>query len=158
MVVERRDDRRVDGRLLAPGVAVIYVERIAVAVDLPDAWYGDGGPSIVIIIDGEEIGWSLVGILDPKEAPRAVEREEVGRGLFGLKGGIGTLESEEPCVHREAVPLVDFRVLPFVALRKGGSAEGEGEEEGEDALSHGTKCWEGKWCCCFAIARIAISY
>ena len=70
---------------------------------------------------------ALVGILDPVEAPSAVERHAIGVVLvaIGALRGLGRVEDLVIGVHRGTVDLVYLRVVP---LREGLSTERYGRQ------------------------------
>ena len=105
---------RVVAELLAPGIAHVDVDGVAVAVELPHAGHGDGVPAPVVEVRAPEVGGPGVGMAHPEEFPHAVERHEVfGLLLDAARGHIGRLVGEEARVHRRAVDGVHPGVVPL---------------------------------------------
>ena len=101
-----------------PGVAVVDVEGVAVAVELPDAGDGDAGPVLVVEAHGLEAGGGIDGLVEvfvPAEFPVAVE---VNGGDVRTHAG----------AHGEAVHLGDEGVLPFGGGGSRGAYEGADDQ------------------------------
>ena len=65
--------RGIVGVLATPGITYIDIERVTVAVELPDGWYLHFVPSKVVEVGAEEVCWTGIGILYPVELPGSVQ-------------------------------------------------------------------------------------
>ena len=59
----------------------VYIHRITVSVQFPDAGHGHISPFAVVERQGIKIRWTLVGMLHPIKFPLSVQRKEVIRSL-----------------------------------------------------------------------------
>ena len=78
MILFGRHLGRVVLELLTPCVTHIDIDRIAIAVQLPNGRHLHVVPSFVVVAYSPEIGWTSLGITYPEEFPSTVERHEVG--------------------------------------------------------------------------------
>ena len=99
-----------------PSVADVYIDWVAIAVQLPHTWHLQVIPALVVIAYGKEIGWTLVGILNPVESPGAVERKTVWVVLIAIDSSclLGRVENLVRGVHWSAIDLIEFGVTPLV--------------------------------------------
>ena len=105
---------RIVFKLLAPGVADVEVDRIAVAVQFPEPRNGHLAPCAVVEAGTKEVRGTLLGVAHPREFPRPVEVEEAFGGVrVAPPGGVCGFVGEEGGVHLLPVDLVDRRVEPF---------------------------------------------
>jgi len=118
---------RIVAEVVAPRISDVHIDRITVAVHLPHARYLDRIPRRVVVVHGVEVRGALVGILDPVEAPSAVERHAIGVVLVAICAlrGLGRVEDLVIGVHRGTVDLVYLRVVP---LREGLRTERYGRQ------------------------------
>ena len=98
-----------------PRVANVYVDGIAVAVELPHCGYLHIVPALVVERRGEEVGGTLVGVLNPVESPCAIERETIWTLLIAIcaLGAGHALENLVGRVHRLAIDCIYVGVLPL---------------------------------------------
>ena len=94
MIVAHRHLRRVAVELVAPGVADVDVLRVAVAVELPEAGHGHGGPGGVVEVGGLEAGGAHVGRWNPVEFPQSIEAQKVIRFGHSALDGLMIFERE----------------------------------------------------------------
>ena len=114
MVVFGRHIRRIVLVVVAPGVADVHIDRVAVAVKFPHGGHIKLVPALVVKILFPEICGSAVQVAHPVEFPWSVKAHEVRAFFFGAGGGcIGVFVGEISRVHRQTVDRVDIGVLPL---------------------------------------------
>ena len=117
MIIFDRHIRRIALELIAPGISAFDIQRITIAVHLPQAGNGEVIPSFVVKINFIEVERPLVGIPHPVEFPGSVNRHKVGGLLlFTLQGRIFRFIGEIMRVHRGTVDSIHFRIHPFRLL------------------------------------------
>ena len=117
MIIFHRYLWRITLKLVHPAVANVHIERIAIAIELPNARHWHLSPSAIIVAHLVEVRRPLVCILHPKELPSAVQRHEVGAGLLVSSTGLSLiLVSEEVGMHRQSVHRIHLRILPLIFL------------------------------------------
>ena len=115
MVLLDGDVGRVVAEVATPSVTNVYIDRVAIAVQLPHSGNLHIIPALVVERGSVEVGGTLVGILHPVEAPCAVERETICALLVAICAlGIShVLENLVGRVHRLAVNCIYVGILPL---------------------------------------------
>ena len=116
MVLLNRHIGRVVAEVATPSVADVYIDWVAIAVQLPHTWHLQVVPALVVIAYGKEIGWTLVGILNPVESPSAVERKAIGVVEVAIDPSclLGRTENLVRGVHWSAIDLIELGITPLV--------------------------------------------
>ena len=107
-------------KMAVPGVAVVGVDRVPVAVELPDSGHRHCAPAGIVEFDGLEAAFALGVAVKPAEFPGAVQAQG---GAFATHAG----------AHREPAGFIHIRVLPVRQLlggtHKGRRAKGCAAED-----------------------------
>ena len=116
VVLLNRHIGRVVAEVATPSVADVYIDWVAIAVQLPHTWHLQVAPALVVIACCEEIGWTLVGILNPVESPSAVERKTVWVVEVAICSCclLGRAENLVRGVHWSSIDLIELGVTPLV--------------------------------------------
>ena len=69
VVLSDGDEGRVILELVVPWIDRIAVQRVSVAIDLPDTRYGHRAPALVVEAEAPEVPRALIGMAHPVEAP-----------------------------------------------------------------------------------------
>ena len=125
VVFGRRDGRRILVPA-APGITGIDIDRIAIAVELPQAGDVHPAPGFFDIVGPPEIDGALVRAPHPVEMPFPAQRNDLG--LIG----------PERAVHRKTVDGIDVGILPF------GESLGPARSGGQQKQAYGKKQFSHK--------------
>ena len=108
--------RRIVGKIASPSIAYVNIYRVAITIHLPHCRHLHRAPRCVVVTYCEEVGRTLVGILNPVESPSAVERKAIGVVLIAIDPSclLGGVENLVRGVHWSAIYLVEFGVTPLV--------------------------------------------
>ena len=134
VVVDLADVGGLAVKLGFPGIAHVLVGRVAIAVQLEDAGYGEVLPGGIVVVGLEEVRRTLAVVLHEVELPHTLHGEVVGRArLVVALCLVDVLESEEGRTARLPVLLVDVHVLPSGRVLCHGAlpAEGKGTTHGD---------------------------
>ena len=82
IIVLLLDVGRIGRELSSPSITDILVNNVAITIQFEQAGYGEFYPTAIIVINGEEILWSLVVVLDKVEVPHALQRHISVTELF----------------------------------------------------------------------------
>ena len=81
VIIFYRHFRRIVFKVSPPCKTNVYIHRITVSVQFPDAGHGHISPFAVVERLGIKIRWTLVGMLHPIKFPLSMQRKEVIRSL-----------------------------------------------------------------------------
>ncbi len=107
--------RRIAFELVAPGVSVVHIYCVAIAVEFPHAGHGHHTPVFVVKSLFPEIHGSVGGVVYPVEFPEPIEAEIVlrFRPFILCKSFLSLCESEVLGAHRSTVYCIHFGILPL---------------------------------------------
>ena len=114
VVVLHGHSRRLSVEMGLPREARIDINRVAVAVHLPDARHGNRSPTRIVEVRLEKVGGTLVAVLHPVEFPRAVQRQEVLRlRAVAFQRQLLVFVGKKRGVQRQSVDFIHVQVLDF---------------------------------------------
>ena len=119
MIVFCRYLRGIVFELASPGISYVDIDRVTVAVQLPNTGNLKIIPTFVVEISLVKVGRACVCVSHPVEFPKTVQGHEIC-GIFFNAGFsfISRCESKVISVHSGAVCGIHFRIFPLVeALR-----------------------------------------
>ena len=114
MILLRGHPGRTILEMLAPGIACIDIDRVAIAVEFPHSGHRHRAPRRVVIVRAEKVAQGVVGILLPMKMPHTVQRKIIGlRSRIAGQCRFFRSISKIIGVHRRTVDFVHFGVLPL---------------------------------------------
>ena len=129
------NQRRFHLEEFVPRIGLVGVDRVAVAVQLPDSRHGHHAPRRVVVAGAEKSFWLRTRTFRAQKGPFAVERAVERRtGVVVLGNGLrGRREDDETRAHRSAVHGETLRIEPpfrgGCCGRRGDSEEGKQQQQ-----------------------------
>ena len=106
--------------VITPCKANVHIDRITIAIHLPDARNREVLPLGIIVISTKEIRWALISILNPVELPVSIEGKVISR-LLHIKlcstHIFSRCEGKEVSMRCKTVDGIHLKVMPFCESR-----------------------------------------